>query len=614
MNRQGRQFRLLPVAILIAYQSPAPAPAACQLGKMAEIPVTMSDLRPLITAQINGEDARFIADSGAFYSMITEASAAEFKLRLTPAPFGLFIKGIGGTVDPSLATVKVFTIAGIPVHNVQFLVGGSTIPGQENVGVLGQNLFHIGDVEYDLGKGAIRLMHADGCGHAFLAYWVKPSEPYSVMDIEFATAASPHTTGTALINGAKIRVMFDSGAATSMLSQRAAERAGVKPDSEGVIDGGYSSGIGRGRIKNYFGRFASFKIGDEEIRNVRLRFGDIGLDSTDMLIGADFFLSHRIYVATSQRKLYFTYNGGAVFNLASSNTAPPHTASPNTAPSSPASSEPASDVPAQAKASGDELADAAAYARRGAAFESRHDYEHAIADLSRAIEMDAGNPAYFYQRGIAYRDNKQLDLAGADLNRALELKPDDLSALEARAWLRLAMGDRAGADADLDAADRAAPREADIRIFLARAYQSTDRLPASIAQYDLWIAAHATDSRMPDALNNRCWVRALQGQELDKALSDCNTALRLSVKGSNFSAAALDARGLVRLRLGDYDKSIDDYDASLKLRPKDAWALYGRGIDKYRKKKIPEGESDMAEAAKLEPKIAERFAGRGITP
>ena len=29
-----------------------------------------------------------------------------------------------------------------------------------------------------------------------------------------------------------------------------------------------------------------------------------------MLLGADFFLSHRIYVANSRDKLYFTYNGG----------------------------------------------------------------------------------------------------------------------------------------------------------------------------------------------------------------------------------------------------------------------------------------------------------------
>ena len=34
-----------------------------------------------------------------------------------------------------------------------------------------------------------------------------------------------------------------------------------------------------------------------------------------MLLGADFFLSHRILVSNSQHKLYFTYNGGPVFQL-----------------------------------------------------------------------------------------------------------------------------------------------------------------------------------------------------------------------------------------------------------------------------------------------------------
>lgn len=40
-----------------------------------------------------------------------------------------------------------------------------------------------------------------------------------------------------------------------------------------------------------------------------------------MLIGADFFLSHRIYVASSQGKLYCTYNGGPVFDLAATRAA-----------------------------------------------------------------------------------------------------------------------------------------------------------------------------------------------------------------------------------------------------------------------------------------------------
>ena len=39
-----------------------------------------------------------------------------------------------------------------------------------------------------------------------------------------------------------------------------------------------------------------------------------------MLLGSDFFLAHHIYVAYSQDKVYFTYNGGPVFDL---NALPP---------------------------------------------------------------------------------------------------------------------------------------------------------------------------------------------------------------------------------------------------------------------------------------------------
>ncbi len=71
---------------------------------------------------------------------------------------------------------------GVPFHNVEVLVGGSLGGRSESVGVLGQNFFRIGDVEYDLANGVIRLMRAEGCSHTLLAYWVKPDQPYSVMD------------------------------------------------------------------------------------------------------------------------------------------------------------------------------------------------------------------------------------------------------------------------------------------------------------------------------------------------------------------------------------------------------------------------------------------------
>ena len=43
--------------------------------------------------------------------------------------------------------------------------------------------------------------------------------------------------------------------------------------------------------------------------------GDFDLGNADMLLGIDFFLSHRIYVSKSQSKMFITYNGGPVFAL-----------------------------------------------------------------------------------------------------------------------------------------------------------------------------------------------------------------------------------------------------------------------------------------------------------
>ncbi len=121
-------------------------------------------------------------------------------------------------------------------------------------------------------------------------------------------------------------------------------------------------------------------------------------------------------------------------------------------------------------------------------------------------------------------------------------------------------------------------------------------------------------SKMIDALYGRCRLRAVQGEELAKALSDCNAAYRLSGQSNPLTAPILESRGLVRLRLGDYDKAIADYDGSLKTEPKSASALYGRGIAKLRKRKIAEGETDLAEARSVSPTVTDEFTRRGIVP
>ena len=607
-------------ASLSALLLPLLSQAECKRAAF-ELPVTISGTHPVVVTKINNQEARLIVDSGAFFSMISSAAAEEFRLKIGPAPFGLQINGIGGSATPHIATANGFMLANVNIPNMEFLVGGSQA-GNGIVGLLGQNFLVNWNVEYDLANGMVRIFKDEGCSKQFLAYWqIKSQEPYTLTTIENVTPRTPHAIGHAYINGQKIRVLFDTGAFASVLSTREAERAGVKLDSPGVVDGGFTSGIGRGLVKSYIAPFSSFKFAEgEEIKNARLRIADINIGIADMVIGGDFFLSHRVFIANNQNRLYFTYNGGPVFDLRriDSKTAALASSAASPEDSAATAAEAAEGKPAEAAAKekagleGKGLDDAAALARRGTASAGRHDYESASADLTRAIALDPNNPDYYYERGRVLWTNKDQPKAMADFDRAIELKPDFVLALMSRAELRLNARNMPDARADLEAIDKLVAKQDDVRYEMGFAYERADVLAAAIAQFDLWIASHGEDARKFHAIGGRCRARAMLGLDLLAALKDCNEAVDHS-EGKN-NAAMLDNRALVRLRLGDYNKAISDYDASLKMEPNRAWTLYGRGIAKSKKGEGAAGEADIAEAAKIGPRVAEAYKQMGLAP
>ena len=567
-----------------------PALAGCKVNLIAEMPVTMLGTRPLVQAKINGADATFLADSGAFYSMISRASALQYGLKLGSAPFGFEVRGVGGDADVEVTTVKALTLLGTDLHNIEFLVGGSEV-GSGAIGLIGDNILRFQDVEFDLAEGAIRLFKSDDCANANLAYW-GAGKAVSMIPIEAGTPAARHIIGPAYVNGVRIRVLFDTGAARSFLSRAAAARAGIRTDAADVAYAGRSSGIGRRTVDSWIAPVASFKIGDEEIRNTRLRIGDSELGDADMLLGADFFLSHRIYVAKSPRRLFFTYNGGSVFNL---EKPPAEAAAPQSAV---VAGPPASDTPA----------DADGFSRRGQARAARGDLTGALADLDRACALAPGEPRYVYERAMLHAQLGEPKLAMADLDATLELQPHHVRALVARAGLNQARGEKAAALADLDAADMAAAKQADERLRMGAEYERLGRLAAAAAQFDLWIAAHGDDSRLPMALTGRCWAEALQGEALDKAGADCGAAVR----SLQVTARAYEGRGLVRLRRGDLAGAVADFDVALQRQPRAAWALYGRGLAEQRQGRTAEAAADLAAGVAIDADLPAIAARHGL--
>jgi predicted aspartyl protease len=297
-----------------------PASAACSL-KAQPIPVTMQGLRVIVTPKINGQEARFMLDSGAASNTISGKLAAKLGLKpLRIAETGRLIgqeasihrEGAeGAETETGVVVAPKFEFAGATFKDVSL---NATDRLGDVDGLLGQAFLRGTDVEYDLGANSIRLVKAEGCGGTPLAYWAKDGTAYSVIPLEWIDRDRPMTEAAVYINGVRMRAVFDTGAPLTFITDKAAARAGVSTSDPGV----QAIGTYRGLDANgqaWIGKFKSIKVGDEEIQNAPLEIGHSITEAFDVLIGADFLLSHHVYVANSQGKIYITYSGGPPFRV-----------------------------------------------------------------------------------------------------------------------------------------------------------------------------------------------------------------------------------------------------------------------------------------------------------
>jgi tetratricopeptide (TPR) repeat protein len=285
---------------------------------------------------------------------------------------------------------------------------------------------------------------------------------------------------------------------------------------------------------------------------------------------------------------------------------------------------------------------AIAYIIRGNAYFNKGDYNAATRDYDQAIGLDPKNAAAFYNRGNVFNRLGRYDEAIKNYDKAIELKPDYAIAFNNRCFVYNAKGQQDQAIKDCDQAIRLDSKQANFFVSRGNALKKKYDYDQAVANYDeairldpnnvnayLGRCSVFTDKadygsaiencdqalkRQPDnanARNNRCWARALQGgaqEQLKQALADCDEALRLRPN----DPYAFDSRGFVYLKLGAFDKAIDDYDQSISLGGERASSLYGRGLAKLRKGETDAGNKDIAAAATGQPDIAEQFRRYGV--
>ena len=149
------------------------------------------------------------------------------------------------------------------------------------------------------------------------------------------------------------------------------------------------------------------------------------------------------------------------------------------------------------------------------------------------------------------------------------------------------------------------PRDPNLYLNRGIAYFNKSEYGKAISDYD---DALKLDPKLTPALNNRCLTRAVMGANLDAALADCNEVLRL-VPDDPY---AHDNIGLIYLKRKQWDRAIAQYNASLKVDPDRARALYGRGLARARNGQGPAGIADMSTASGIQPNISNEFTKYGV--
>lgn len=265
-----------------------------------------------------------------------------------------------------------------------------------------------------------------------------------------------------------------------------------------------------------------------------------------------------------------------------------------------------------------------AWQARALLYIEKGDSEKAVADLTKLVEKEAGNPLVVgalaealtnlkkYDEAIKYCEEvikiapkstlgynlrariyvmkDDIKAAIQDLDQALQINPNDLAALLMRSRLNAAEGNDAQARADVEKAlalDPELPQGIMLRALLAAQKQNYGEAIADMqvllqtdptnAEYRLQLAMfYVGDKRPRKAID---LLTSILGGITDDKDED----------QKQIKASALQARGDALLSVGKHAEAVEDYEVAIKLEPEDtgvlnnyAWVLATSTDDKVR--------------------------------
>ena len=232
-------------------------------------------------------------------------------------------------------------------------------------------------------------------------------------------------------------------------------------------------------------------------------------------------------------------------------------------------------------------------------------WRNSLVMYDHALRVTTHNPYVHNNRGLIYEELGQYDLALADYAKAIELKPNFAMACTNRGITYRQLGKPDLALADFGRAIKLDPDRAVVAYYnRGLIYQGQGKVKLALDNYDRAI------EQKPDylAVYSRRGLAYAQLGQYKLSSADCTRAIAVNPT----DAHAYCYRGIAHAELGQFDQALADYAQAIELKPHFALAYYSRGRAYVRLRQFDQALTDYDKAIELQPEYPDAYSNRGI--
>lgn len=283
--------------LLLGLLSACATPQSCALVPLATMPLQADHNLLLVPARIKGHEVRLLVDTGAERTLLTEAAVK--RLGLGRDGHHTRSTGVGGSTtswDASVPGIElgdtVFPITHVAVGDFRI----SHLFPEAVDGLLGADILLGFELDIDIPDHRLTIYRLRRCAGAV--------PPWPAVEVPGVGARRDRMLVPFSVNGTPGMALLDTGSQASAVSREMALRIGITPAQLAADPQISVHGASPTPVDVPLQRFRSFRVGPDQLNNVRLavlpNIGGLG----DGLVGADFIRGRRLWLAFPTHKLF----------------------------------------------------------------------------------------------------------------------------------------------------------------------------------------------------------------------------------------------------------------------------------------------------------------------